>query len=148
MTNITTARDEANGGLQLMKRLTVLVPAHDNQGVDFAPSAVAAFELFAARLAGGLTYFGLARGLWWSDGMLYRDVNHWYVANVTPQHATSVAMELNDYIVAMFDQKAAYVEVTDAMLTDQDIGTQTNTRASVPALVAAQDQSGDCSRIH
>lgn len=103
--------------LQSSKRLTVLVPTHDNDGLAFSRSALDEFEVFASRLAGGLTDLGVVRGLWWDGETLYRDVNHHYVANVAPARAGEIAERISEYIVIAFRQKAAYVELANAQLT-------------------------------
>lgn len=100
------------------RRLDILVPVFDNDGLPFTDHDFLPLEDLLIRLAGGFTRRPDVTGVWQSpDGRVFRDSSRSYTVTVPIARAEDVATRLSRFIVDRFRQEAALVEATPTMAT-------------------------------
>lgn len=94
--------------------LRVLFPTRDPKGVSFPPEYFGAVESWLVRGARGFTRVGLAFGAWQApDGSIVNDESVSYYVSCSTDDAPMLALKLQTLLTVLFEQQAAFVELTD-----------------------------------
>jgi hypothetical protein len=95
-------------------RLHVLFPTRDANGRPFPAEYFGATESWMVHATRGFTRVGLAFGSWCSpDGRVVSDESVSYYVSCSTAEAPSLAARLQTLLMVLFEQEAAFVELSD-----------------------------------
>ncbi len=94
-----------------MIKTIFLVPARDNEGHEFPPSAWQALEDRLLDLCGGFSVVPAVRGAWRSEERVYQDVSRQYGVSLESWEQLPAWLEVIRWVGHLFRQEAIYAEV-------------------------------------